>query len=246
VSIPKYFVSRFLYDSLSKLGGSSGAILNNEQYVIPPDEYRAQEIEITSWTELELRGQVKRGQDLDVMVMETADFEWAVQEGESFDPIHHAVLSDDSTSELVDLEKGDYIFYFAPVSETGSSTKAEINLEQYDPGGLRNEHSLDPTVWSVLVGIFSIPGYIFSLYTFSNLYGAIGTQPLVSVLGLLLGYVLVHTPLIGGVYLDARKTRQVSDFPTDLRKHMIGFLIPIINAAVVIHYFVFRRGNVRI
>jgi len=248
MSIAKYFLARSLYDNLVQWSGSS-VVLDNEQYVIPSDEYRAQNVHIRSDTEIELSGQKKRGQDIDVVVMEAADFEWAIQEGEQFDPIYHTILADERLSELIELPKGDYIFYFAPISEEGSSSQAEISLKErsqanWDRLTGKSDRVLSWTVWIGLVLIFAPIGYMWSLYMFTFTL-QISSQQLLALPLFLLLYLPVHIPLILGVYLDARKTRQVSDFPKNLYKYMIVFILPIINIIGLIAY-VKRRRSVRL
>jgi len=250
VSIAKYFIARSLYDSLTQRDNGDSTILENEQYVMSPDEYQAQHIEIESSGEAKITAQVKRGQDVNLAVTDKGDFEWAMKEEEELNPEYRTVVDKQQQDLIVDLHKGKHTIYMEPVTTEGQSSQLELTVgptSVWDGGGLlsSDEDKLDKTGWFALVLLLSPVGYMISLSNFSAFLSELGSLSIFASIGSLFVYLLYISPLLFGIYMDARKTRKVSDFPENLRKYMILFLLPYVN---ILGLFLYarRRGKVRL
>ena len=209
-------------------------LIDESELVVPSHEFHSQTFHIDGDMELEISGRVKQGQDMYVAVIEKGGFEWAMQEGEDFNPVYQFDISDTSESVVFDIEAGDYILYFQPVSESGPSSRIDIDATVYRSklyAGFdgRSKHSLNPTLWMTLI-ILSAPfGFLFSITALSMSYTA---------------YSLSVIPLLILLYLDARATRKVSEFPHALWKYMVLFTIPVLNIAGIVLY-IKRRSEAR-
>lgn len=230
-------------------------VLDNEQYVVSSEEYAAQEIEIESDCWIEIKARVKRGQDVGVTILEKADFEWARKEKEPLDKTNRTVVSSTQQRIVENFKKGTYIIYMAPIDSDGKSSQIELSAGVADKvggGGLfsgslftSGSDKLDPTVPLGMIVAFAPFGYILSLSNFSGFVGTLGSQPIGASIGSLLIYLIFVFPLLFGVYLDARKTRAVSDFPENLKQYMIVLLIPVINI-IGLYMYVRQRNKVRV
>jgi len=250
VSIAKYFLARSLYDSLAQWNTGSSNILENEQYVISPGEFQAQHIEIETSGEAKISARVKRGQDVQLAVTDKGDFEWAMKEGEELNPAHKTVVGKRQEDLTVDLHKGKHTIYMEPAASEGKSSQIELTVgptSGWGSGGLlsSDDNKLDKTGWLVLVLVLSPFGYLSSLGAFFTFLSALGSLSISASIGGLIVYLMYITPLLFGVYFDARKTRRVSDFPKNLRKYMVIFLLPVVNILGLILY-VRRRGKVQL
>lgn len=247
MSIAKYFLARSLYDSIAQWGNSDSTILDNEQYVISPGEFYAQHIEVDSDCQVEIDIQVQRGQNVEVAVTDKGDFEWSLKENEQINATHRTVVGDTKQSMVVNLEKGNHTIRMAPVSSDGKSSQVKISAyitERESNFSWTADNKLDLTVWIVAVIGLAPFGFMWSLTTFFGLLDTLASQPLTAVVVLPM-YLFIHFPLLLGVYLDARQTRKVSDFPKNLRIYMIVFLIPIFNIFALGNY-VIKRMRTRI
>jgi len=247
VSIAKYFLARTLYDSIVQWGNSDSTILDSEQYVISPGEFYAQHIEVDSDCQVEIGVQVQRGQNAEVAVTDKGDFEWSLKENEQLNATNRTVVGDTKQSMVVDLQKGHHTIHMAPVSSDGKSSQVQVSAyitESESNFSWTADNKLGLTAWIVAVIGLAPIGWILSSNMFFMSIEFLVTQPITAV-AVLPMYLFIHLPLLLGVYLDARQTRKVSDFPKDLRKYMIVFLIPIFNIFALGHY-VIKRTRTRI
>jgi len=201
-------------------------LLEESEFVIPRDEFHGQTFYLGNDAELEISGRVKQGQNMYVAVIEKGGFEWAMQEGEDFDPVYQFVMDDTLESVIFDIEVGDYILYFRPVSESGSSSRVEIDANVYKSKlrtgfNAHSKHTLNWTVWIIFILISAPFGFMFSIFALDMGYTA---------------YSFSILPLVILLYLDARATRKVSDFPHALWKYMILLIIPFLNIIGLVIY----------
>jgi len=247
VKITDYIIARSLYDRLNYQ--SDPILLNNEQFVISADEYRADHIIIDAACQLEISGQVKRGQDIELTLMRKGDFEWAMQENEPFDAVFTTTIDHEHESVVIELEQGDYMIHMTPVSSEESSSLVEISARVYTSilgkSRLKNKKSLNNTIGLVLLLLLSFPIYVGSLSSFLGFVNSLGNAHILVSLSLLIFSSAIVSPLSFFLYFDARKTKKVSNFPRDVKIYMIALLIPVFSVLVLVIYLT-QRSKVRV